>query len=66
VIYPPVPVTLKEAADSYASQHGKTLTSAVVDLLERGLTAASSERSIAGHKGHPYQAASPVLCPARR
>src|SRR5680860_1060534 len=46
VIYARVPTSLKEAADTYASQHGKTLTRAVVDLLDRGLNAVSDERSI--------------------
>ena len=47
VIYARVPVPLKEAADAYASQRGKTLTGAVVDLLDRGLAAVSDERSVA-------------------
>lgn len=47
VIYARVPDTLKEAADKYASERGVTLTSGVVDLLERGLAASSDERSIA-------------------
>jgi hypothetical protein len=42
VIYARVPVALKEAVDLYASQHGKTITGAAVDLLRRGLTAAST------------------------
>jgi hypothetical protein len=46
VIYARVPTALKEAADAYASQHGKTLTGAVADLLDRGLNAASDQRSI--------------------
>lgn len=46
VIYARVPVALKEAADEYASRHGKTLTGAVVDLLDRGLNAATDERSV--------------------
>jgi hypothetical protein len=46
VIYARVPTALKEAADAYASQHGKTLTGAVADLLDRGLNAASDKRSI--------------------
>jgi hypothetical protein len=46
VIYARVPTALKEAAEAYASQHGKTLTGAVADLLDRGLNAASDERSI--------------------
>ena len=47
VIYARVPETLKEATDFYAGQRGVTLTSAVVDLLGRGLAAVSDERSIA-------------------
>jgi hypothetical protein len=46
VIYARVPAALKEAADEYASQHGKTLTGAVVDLLDRGLVAVTDERSV--------------------
>lgn len=46
VIYARVPKTLKEAADAYANQRGATLTGAVVDLLDRGLSAVSDERSI--------------------
>jgi DNA repair exonuclease SbcCD ATPase subunit len=46
VIYARVPMALKEAADAYASQRGKTLTGAVVDLLDRGLSAVSDERSV--------------------
>jgi hypothetical protein len=46
VIYARVPTALKEAADAYANQHGMTLTGAVADLLDRGLNAASDERSI--------------------
>lgn len=41
-----MPAALKEAADAYASQRGKTLTGAVADLLDRGLNAASDEQSI--------------------
>jgi hypothetical protein len=48
VIYARVPTALKEAADAYASQHGKTLTGAVAELLDRGLNSVSDERSI-GH-----------------
>lgn len=47
VIYARVPIALKEGCDAYASQRGSTLTGAVVDLLERGLSAVSDERSIA-------------------
>jgi hypothetical protein len=45
-IYARVPVTLKEAADDYAGQHGMSLASAVADLLGRGLEAAQNESSI--------------------
>ncbi len=51
VIYARVPDTLKEVADIYASEQGVTLTAAVVDLLERGLAAATDERSIAELEG---------------
>ncbi len=47
VIYARVPKTLKDAADAYASERGATLTKAVVDLLDRGLSSASDERSVA-------------------
>ena len=46
VVYARVPDSLKEAVDLYAEQRGVTLTSAVVDLLERGLVAASDETSM--------------------
>jgi len=46
VIYARVPEALKDAADLYANERGTTLTSAVVDLLGRGLAASSDERSI--------------------
>ena len=45
--YARVPAELKEAADAYASQRGKTLTGAVVELLDRGLNAETEERSVA-------------------
>jgi hypothetical protein len=47
VIYARVPKPLKDAADAYASQRGGSLTKAVAELLDRGLTAVSDERSIA-------------------
>lgn len=47
VIYARVPTALKEACDAYAAQRGATLTGAVVDLLDRGLSAVSDERSVA-------------------
>jgi hypothetical protein len=46
VIYARVPDALKEAADTYASERGTTLTGAVVELLQRGLAAVSDEQSI--------------------
>lgn len=46
VVYARVPKKLKDAVDSYASEKGKTLTGAVVDLLDRGLVAVSDERSV--------------------
>lgn len=48
VIYARVPDQLKNAADVYADERGLTLTSAVVDLLQRGLAAVSDERSVMG------------------
>ncbi len=47
MIYARVPAALKDAADSYASEHGTTLTAAVADLLDRGLTQVSDERAMA-------------------
>jgi DNA repair exonuclease SbcCD ATPase subunit len=47
VIYARVPKDLKEAADAYASARGSTLTKAVVDLLDRGLSGSSDDRSVA-------------------
>lgn len=46
VVYARVPDTLKDAVDLYAAERGTTLTSSVVDLLERGLTATSDAPSI--------------------
>ena len=47
VIYARVPEVLKDAVDEYAAVRGTTLTSAVVDLLERGLVSTSDARSVA-------------------
>lgn len=47
VVYARVPETLKDALDTYSVDRGVTLTSAVVDLLGRGMAAASDERSVA-------------------
>lgn len=47
VIYARVPDALKDAVDGYASERGTTLTSAVVDLLERGLVSTSDGPSVA-------------------
>jgi hypothetical protein len=46
VIYARVPDALKEAADLYAEERSLTLTRATVDLMERGLAAATDESSI--------------------
>ncbi len=46
VVYARVPETLKDALDAYALGNGTTLTASVVDLLGRGLEAASDEQSI--------------------
>jgi hypothetical protein len=46
VIYARVSDVLKDAVDVYAEERGVTLTAAVSDLIERGLTAASDERSV--------------------
>jgi len=45
-----VPDSLKRALQAYASERGLTLTSAVVDLLERGLEAIADATSITGLK----------------
>jgi antitoxin component of RelBE/YafQ-DinJ toxin-antitoxin module len=47
VIYARVPETLKDEAEAQAEERGVTLTTAVVDLLERGLASLSDERSVA-------------------
>jgi hypothetical protein len=46
VIYARVPDALKDAVDSYAAERGTTLTSAVADLLERGLASTSDGPSV--------------------
>lgn len=46
VIYARVPSGLKEHVEVYAAEHGLTLTSAVAELLERGLEAVSNGTSI--------------------
>jgi hypothetical protein len=46
VIYTRVPDAVKEAADAYANERGAKLSSAVVELLEKGLTAVGDEESI--------------------
>ncbi|GAA3201766.1 hypothetical protein ACFO1B_06455 [Dactylosporangium siamense] len=45
-IYARVPTAMKEAIDTYATERGTKLTSAVVDLLGRGLEAVADEKSI--------------------
>jgi hypothetical protein len=47
VIYARVPDALKDAVDAYAAERGTTLTSTVVDLLERGLVSTSDAPSVA-------------------
>jgi hypothetical protein len=47
-IYARVPDPLKQAADDYAATQGKTLASAVAELLDRGLQAAGDETSVSG------------------
>ena len=47
VIYARVPEAVKADVEVYAGEHGVTLSSAAVDLLQRGLAAAGEERSIA-------------------
>jgi len=45
VIYARVPEDLKEATARHAAEHGVTLTAAIVDLLERGLSASAASVS---------------------
>jgi hypothetical protein len=45
VIYARVPTALKEAADAYAAENGKTLAGAVAGLLDRGLKAMAGDES---------------------
>ncbi len=47
-VYARVSQDLKDAVDAYADEQGKSLASAVTDLLARGLESASSEGSIVG------------------
>ena len=47
VIYARVPERFKREAEAYADERGSTLTSAVVALLERGLSEASDDQSVA-------------------
>ena len=48
VVYARVPDSLKRALQAYASERGLTLTSTVVDLVERGLAAIADATSVAG------------------
>lgn len=57
VIYARVPDAVKEDADEYADKQGLTLTSAVVDLIQRGLDAVTNERSIANLENRLAKAA---------
>jgi hypothetical protein len=47
VIYARVPETVKADVEEYASKEGVTLSSATVDLLQRGLASIGEERSVA-------------------
>lgn len=47
-VYARVPQELKDAVDAYANEEGKSLASAVNDLLVRGLESAANEDSIDG------------------
>lgn len=47
VVYARIPAALKEAVEAYAAAKGVTQTTAVADLLERGLEAVSNAASIA-------------------
>lgn len=46
MIYARVPEELKDATDAFARERGMTLTNAVVDLLQRGLSAVSDADSV--------------------
>lgn len=52
VLYVRIPPQLKEATESYAAKRGLTVTSAVVDLLQRGLESVSNEESIQQIQAH--------------
>lgn len=47
VIYARVPDTVKDDVEDYADTQGVSLTSAVVDLIQRGLSAVAEQKSIA-------------------
>jgi hypothetical protein len=47
VIYARIPASLKERVEEYGSEHALTTTSAVVELLQRGLESVSNAPSIA-------------------
>jgi rubrerythrin len=47
VIFARVPEDVKEATEEYAKANGMTLTNAVKDLIDRGLTASQDEGSVA-------------------
>ena len=51
VIYARVPDSVKGDVEEYADQRSLSLSSSVVDLLQRGLAAAGEERSIANLEG---------------
>src|SRR5258708_3450434 len=51
VIYARVPEAVKSDVEEYADRQGVSLSSAAVDLLQRGLAAAGEERSIANLEG---------------
>lgn len=51
VIYARVPEAVKSDVEEYADRQGVSLSSAAVDLLQRGLAAAGEERSIVNLEG---------------
>jgi hypothetical protein len=58
VVYARVPEGLKKRATAYADRRGATLTSAIVDLLERGLNAEDSGRKLVQYEGQIERLAS--------
>jgi hypothetical protein len=58
VVYARVPDALKQALQAYAAARGRTLTNAVVELLESGLEASAGEHSRTEREGELARATS--------